>query len=139
MKHFSWIIVMLSGTGCISVGQSLPMRAPVMVGPIDHIGGKPTPIAENAPDEAKFDRDHEMFLLVCEESGIPTFSITRPMTQKVIDGVEQAYATFAGRGQLGTLVPRVSEIGTGAWVYFFTGCYGHHYWWNVDGHVEAVK
>jgi hypothetical protein len=132
------LLVLAGSFGCASVSESLPTRAPVMLGPVDHIGGKAEPVIDDLPDKTAFDRDNEMFMMLCEESGIPTISVTRPAAGTIVENVEHAYASSAGHTNLRALVPRFSSMGVGAWVMFFAGCYGHHYWWNVDGHVQGV-
>jgi hypothetical protein len=123
--------------GCSSINTAIPTTTPVLLGPLDRIGGRPLPEPE---DGKEFEGEEESALMICMASGIPTVSATHPLKGTgVVDSLGGGLAAHAGEHRLRDLTPRLTRLGTGAWVMFFAGCYGQAWWTSTRGTSEVAR
>lgn len=125
--------------GCSNIGAAIPSSTPVLLGPVDRIGGRPLPEPE-ARDDNAFEGEEESSMILCMSSGYPTLSVTRPQAGvAVVNSLATGFAGHAGERPLRDLTPRLRKLGTGAWVMFFAGCYGQAWWSSARGTSEVVR
>ncbi len=79
-------------------------------------------------------------MILCMSSGYPTLSVTRPQGGlAVTKSLAEGFAGRAGERPLHDFTPRLSKLGTGAWVMFFAGCYGQAWWSSARGTSEVAR
>lgn len=123
--------------GCSTISAAIPTSTPILLGPLDRIGGRPLP---EPKDEKEFEGEEESSFLLCMSSGYPTLTVTRPLKGTgIVDSLDTGLAGHAGERPLRDLTPRLTRLGTGAWVMFFAGCYGQAWWISTKGTSEVTR
>ena len=133
-----WVLcATLALAGCKTIASPVMTTIPILLGPIDRIGGQPTPEAAGEP---QWDGEDEMSLTVCVQDAYPVVIATQPQGgAPILKSLQDAVALQAGKQPLHQLNPRLTAYRTGAWVYFLAGCYGHSWWWVGRGVIEAAR
>lgn len=128
----------LSAAGCASVSQSIPVSFPVLVGPIDHIGGPPvTPVVDPTTPSVPLSNENEV--AVCLSTFAPVVFVTRPSIEEMPSRLRRSFAALAGTTALKEHVVRADHLGVGAWEMLGFGCWGRSAWWQNDGHLVRVS
>lgn len=128
--------LLLGLAACSSVSSHVPVDYPVLLGPIDRIKGRPTPLEQSAQG---FDGETVNGIYVCVATAYPVITVSRPESTLVHESIDAAFAEVAGKHPLSQLTARVDGIYAGAWVSFFVGCYGHKWWQRVEGLLQVTK
>jgi hypothetical protein len=121
---------------CANVSLTSTQAFPILLGPVDRIGGSPAPFKEPSDERTQFEGESGMYIYACLATAYPVVSVTRPNGDGFTDfHAMNAFAQFAGKQKLADLSARLSEINVGAWSSYLAGCYGHHWWVAPRGAV----
>lgn len=123
----------------------LQTKTPVMLGPIDRIGGKPTPVDEDEIAKAdKFEGEGEVHTMYCFPFYLPggidlTGTSDKSTAPAVVDSMHAQTAKYAGTKPIRAVTARATRIGAGAWAIVFPLCYMNDTYTLSRGKVEAPK
>lgn len=123
--------------GCETVAMTSSARYPILLGPIDRIGGAPADASAHPhPSAAEFEGEDEAELDFCLIVAAPWFSMTHPIADGGLDAsIERVYAAYAGKKPLSSLTARVDAIDVGAYTSYLAACYAHAWWAGAEGAV----
>ena len=140
MKGWGLLAACSTLAACASIAQPIQTDVPILVGPVDHIRGRANPQPDEPPLETKFAGENTMSLWIVWGAAYPSLIATQPNAgADVLASIGEAYARLAGHDRLDGYTPRLASIGTGAWISFFSGTYGHKWWWSTDGAIERAR
>jgi hypothetical protein len=137
MKRIGMLLV-LGLSACHPIAARSAAPYPILLGPVDRIGGKPSPATGVA--DVKFDGETQNDFLLCVNTLAPTVSATQPSGDGGMQAhSQQSFAKLAGERPLASYNARLEDISAGAYVWFLAGCYEHKWWSGGDGHLEVMR
>ncbi len=138
LAYFAGLACAFTALGCGTVSQSIPAPFPVLVGPIEHIGGAPVAVVVDTTTPT-IELTNESGAGLCVSTLVPFFDLTRPSTAKMPETMHGSFAAVAGTAPLKEYVVRTDRIGVGAWEFYIAGCWARSTWWKHEGQLVRVS